>query len=78
MLDVAAEAPDELMAIAVMSEAVRARRTTAARLLTALSSRSRIPRRQFLASVLRDVADGTCSVSCDSQPPDDWRSPLSA
>ena len=62
VLDVAAEAPDELAAIAVMSDAVRARRTTAARLLEALSSRSRIPRRSFLLSVLHDVAEGTCSV----------------
>lgn len=62
VLDVAAEAPDELLAIAAMSDAVRARRTTAARLLKALSSRSRIPRRPFLQSVLRDVAEGTCSV----------------
>lgn len=38
------------------------RRTTAARLLAALASRSRITRRAFLQSVLRDVADGTCSV----------------
>lgn len=62
VLDVAAEAPDELAAIAVVSDAVRARRTTADRMLEALATRTRIPRRPFLDEVLRDVADGTCSV----------------
>ena len=38
------------------------RRTTAARLLATLESRSRIARRTWLESVLADVASGTCSV----------------
>jgi len=61
VIDVAAEAPDELAAIATLSDAVRARRTTVDRILAALSTRSRVARRPFLDSVLRDVA-GTCSV----------------
>ena len=62
VIDVAAEAPDELAAIAMLSDAVRARRTTVDRILAALSTRSRVARRPFLDSVLRDVAAGTCSV----------------
>lgn len=61
-LDLAARAPDELGAVAILSDVVQARRTTAERLLTTLDARPRIARRSFLAGVLRDVADGTCSV----------------
>jgi len=62
VLDVAAEAPRELDAIAVLADAVQSRRTTAARLLATLETRPRIARRGFLESVLHDVAAGTCSV----------------
>lgn len=62
VLDVAASARDELSVIATLADAVQSRRTTAERLLDTLGARSRIARRQFLTSVLRDVADGTCSV----------------
>jgi hypothetical protein len=62
VLDVAAEARTDFRAIAILSEAVQGRRTTPARLREALDSRSRIARRKFLVGVLRDIADGTCSV----------------
>ncbi len=62
VLDVAANAPDEVDAVAVIGDAVGSRRTTAGRVLQALECRSRIPRREFLSSVLADVADGACSV----------------
>lgn len=62
VLDVAAEASDDLGAIAALADAVQARRTTADRLLAALDSRSRIARRVLLAGVLSDIAAGTCSV----------------
>jgi hypothetical protein len=62
VLSCAAEAPDERRAIAVLSDAVRSRRTTAARLLLALETHSRIARRVFLAGVLTDAASGTHSV----------------
>lgn len=62
MLDLAAEARDELTAIGVISDAVRSRRTTPARLLETLTSRTRIARRPFLESVLADVAGGSCSA----------------
>lgn len=62
VIDVAAEACDDLSAIAVLADAVQARRTTAERLLETLSHRQRVARRGFLVDVLTDVASGTCSV----------------
>jgi hypothetical protein len=62
VLDLAAEAPTQFDAIAILADAVQARRTTAQRLIDALARRKRIRRRAFLAAVLRDVRDGTCSV----------------
>lgn len=61
-LDVAAEAVDDLVAVAGLVDLVQARRTTAARLLAALDTRSRIGRRDLLSSVLADLAEGTCSL----------------
>lgn len=61
-LDVAAAAPDELAAIAVLAAGVQRGRTTAARLLTASRSRPRVAGRAWLEAVLRDIADGTCSA----------------
>lgn len=61
-LDVAARAPDAFAAVSVLADVVQSRRTTAPRLLQALSTRRRIARRDFLGAVLRDVAAGTCSV----------------
>ena len=62
LLDVAAHARDDLAAIAVLADAVQARRTVPARIRKALAARARIPRRDFMEGVLTDVQDGTCSV----------------
>lgn len=62
VLDLAARAPTEFQAIAIVSNAVQSRRTTADRLLKALGRRPRIDRREFLELLLADVADGTCSL----------------
>ena len=62
LLDVAAEAGNDLEAITVLADAVQARRTTAARLIEALAQRTRIARRVVLEAVLRDIDDGTCSA----------------
>lgn len=62
VIDVAAGALDDLAAVASLADAVGSRRTTAARLLTCLGERERIPRRSWLEAVLADVALGTCSV----------------
>jgi hypothetical protein len=62
VLDTAAEAADELTAIATLADAVQARRTTATRLLSTLDQRTRFARRPLLRSVLDDVAAGSCSA----------------
>lgn len=62
LVDVAAEARDELTAVATLADAVQARWTTPARLLDAMEARSRLARRDFLTGVLRDVDQGACSV----------------
>ncbi|MEO5662711.1 MAG: type IV toxin-antitoxin system AbiEi family antitoxin domain-containing protein [Nocardioides sp.] len=62
LLDVAAEAATDFAAVGVLTDAVSARRITADRVLAALQTRSRIPRRAFLTGVLSDIRDGTHSV----------------
>jgi len=62
VIDTAAAAPTDHAAVAVLADAVNARRTTAARLLAVLNDRARIPRRAWLAGILADVEAGTCSV----------------
>lgn len=62
VLDLAAEAPDDLTVVGLLADAVQRRRTTPARIRAALAGRSRIARRGFLEAVLGDVAEGTCSV----------------
>ena len=61
-LDVASRAPTDFDAVGELSRVVQSRRTTAARLLEVMGARERVPRRAWLASVLDDVAHGTCSV----------------
>ena len=61
-LDVAAEAPNDLVAISTLADLVQARLTTADRLLGALAARTRIARRPLLTAALNDVAEGTCSL----------------
>jgi len=62
VLDLAAAAGSDLDAVGVLTRACGTRRTTADRLLTRLGERRRIGRRAWLSSVLRDIADGICSV----------------
>lgn len=55
--------PDCLLdAVAHVTDAVGARRTTPSRLREALAGRSRIARRGFLEGLLDDADHGTCSV----------------
>ena len=61
-LDVAADARSDFVALGELSRVIQSRRTTATRLAAALAARRRIPRRDWLRSVLADVAAGTCSV----------------
>lgn len=51
-----------LDSVARLADACGSRRTTAARLRDRLDERKRIAQRDWLRSVLSDVADGTCSV----------------
>lgn len=62
VVDTAADAITDQAAIAILADAVNARRTTAGRLMGVLAGRARIQRREWLASVLADVEAGTCSV----------------
>jgi hypothetical protein len=62
VIDTAADAATDQDAIAVLADAVNARRTTARRLGEALADRARVPRREWLAGILADVDAGTCSV----------------
>lgn len=61
-LDVAAEAPTDLAALAELSRGVQGRMTTAGRLLLAAQGRKRLRRRRWIESVLEDVSQGVCSV----------------
>lgn len=61
-VDVALDAPDDLSALGVLASAIQARRTTVPRLVACLDSRSRVPRRDWFAAVLHDLAEGACSV----------------
>lgn len=61
ILDLASRA-GPLDSVARLADACGSRRTTAARLRDRLDQRKRIAQRDWLRSVLSDVADGTCSV----------------
>jgi len=61
-LEVALGRTDPLDAIGVLARAVQQRRTTASRLADSLSSRLRAAHRDWISGVLRDIANGTCSV----------------
>jgi hypothetical protein len=61
ILDLAAQG-SLLTSVARLADACGSRRTTAARLRDRLDRRRRIAQRDWLRSVLSDVADGTCSV----------------
>ncbi|ACY22893.1 hypothetical protein Gbro_3709 [Gordonia bronchialis DSM 43247] len=62
VLQLAAAASSETRVIAILADAVGARRTTPKRLLTAIETRPKLARRKFIADVLADIRDGTCSV----------------
>jgi hypothetical protein len=62
VLDVCADSRTRTAALAVASDACQQRRTTAARLLTALSMRRRIRFGGWLHDALQDVAEGALSV----------------
>jgi hypothetical protein len=53
---------EHLQLVQLLAAACQSRRTTADRLLHALATRRRYPRRAWVAAVLRDMATGTCSV----------------
>lgn len=61
-IDVAADAPSDLLALDALSRAIQSRRTTAQRMLTSARRRTRLTRRDWIESVLADVAAGVCSV----------------
>lgn len=62
LVDLAAGATDDMAAVAVLSDAIQARRTLPSRLRRVLDARSRVARRPFLAGLLDDLDAGTCSV----------------
>ena len=62
LLDLAGHHDDELAAVQLLADAVRARLTTAARLRSALAARPRQSRRNWIGAVLADLDEGTCSV----------------
>lgn len=62
VLDLAAEAPTDVEALARLAEACGSRRTTAQRLLKLAGKRKRLARRAWIEAVLGDIAEGTCSV----------------
>jgi len=57
-IDVAARARCDFDAIGVLADVCQSRRTTAARILEALSARKRVRRRGWLMEVMSDVAEG--------------------
>lgn len=61
-LDLAMTRTDDHEAFEALARSVRARTTTAQRLLDTLATRSRVSRRQWLTDVLVDIRDGSCSV----------------
>jgi len=61
-LDLAITCPDEHDTFELLARPVRARITTAQRLLDALATRARVRRRRWLVEILTDIRDGSCSV----------------
>ncbi|WP_202033178.1 type IV toxin-antitoxin system AbiEi family antitoxin domain-containing protein [Nocardioides sp. WS12] len=62
IITIADAARDDLAAIAVIADACGGRRTTATRLLAAMERTPRLARRVWLSGIVRDVAEGSCSV----------------
>ncbi len=61
-IDVADEAASDFAALESLSRAVQSRRTTAERMLASGRGRTRLHRREWIESVLDDLAHGSCSV----------------
>ena len=61
-IDVAAAATSDFRALDALSRAIQSRRTTAQHLLVSARRRTRLSRRDWIESVLADVAAGACSV----------------
>jgi hypothetical protein len=61
-LEVAASATSDFDALAVLATVVQSRRTTASRILATAAHRPRLARRRWITAVLRDIAEGACSV----------------
>ncbi|MCW2780409.1 MAG: hypothetical protein JWR35_858 [Marmoricola sp.] len=61
-VDVATEVATDFQALGLLAEACQSRRTTALRIAQSITARPRVARRDWMISVLRDVADGSCSV----------------
>lgn len=62
IIELADRTEDDLRALAILADACGGRRTSATRLLTRMDTMSRLSRRSWLAEVLLDVAESTCSV----------------
>lgn len=62
VLDMVGDAHTEFDVVGILADICQSRRTTARRILDRLDSRSRIRGRDWIAAVLGDIADGTCSV----------------
>ena len=61
-VDVAAAAPTDFRALDALSRAIQSRRTTAQHMLVSARRRTRLSRRDWIESMLADVAAGVCSV----------------
>jgi hypothetical protein len=61
-IDVAAAAATDFGALGALSRAIQSRRTTARHMLASARRRTRLSRRDWIESVLADIADGVCSV----------------
>lgn len=62
VLDVALARLDRIGRISALADVCQAGRTTAARVAAALDARPRVSDRAWLAGVLTDIAEGTCST----------------
>ena len=62
VFDVVDATPDAILAVAVIADACRSRRTTAGRLLEALDRRPRMRHRKMVRRILADAASGVHSV----------------
>lgn len=62
VVDVAAQADDEIALVSILATAIGNRQTTADRLINVVGRRRRLRRRSLIVAMLEDVRDGTCST----------------